>query len=36
MKIAVIAGDGAGRQEIAQARKVVDALRLGVEWVALP
>ena len=34
--IAVIAGDGAGPEVIAEARKAVDALDLGLEWVELP
>ncbi len=34
--IAVIAGDGAGPEVIAEARKAVDALGLGLEWVELP
>jgi tartrate dehydrogenase/decarboxylase/D-malate dehydrogenase len=33
--VAVIAGDGAGPEVIAEARKAVDALALGVEWVDL-
>jgi tartrate dehydrogenase/decarboxylase/D-malate dehydrogenase len=32
----VIAGDGAGPEVIAEARKTVDALELGLEWVELP
>lgn len=36
VKIAVIAGDGAGPEVIAEARKVVDTLGVGVEWVDLP
>jgi tartrate dehydrogenase/decarboxylase/D-malate dehydrogenase len=32
----VIAGDGAGPEVVAEARKAVDALGLGVEWVELP
>jgi tartrate dehydrogenase/decarboxylase/D-malate dehydrogenase len=35
-RIAVIAGDGAGPEVIAEARKVVDALGLPLEWVDLP
>lgn len=35
-RVAVIAGDGAGPEVVAEARKVVDALRVGVEWVDLP
>jgi tartrate dehydrogenase/decarboxylase/D-malate dehydrogenase len=35
-RVAVIAGDGAGPEVIAEARKVVDALALGIEWVDLP
>jgi tartrate dehydrogenase/decarboxylase/D-malate dehydrogenase len=35
-RIAVIAGDGAGPEVIAEARKVVDALGLDVEWNDLP
>jgi tartrate dehydrogenase/decarboxylase/D-malate dehydrogenase len=34
-RVAVIAGDGAGPEVIAEARKVVDALALDLEWVAL-
>jgi tartrate dehydrogenase/decarboxylase / D-malate dehydrogenase len=35
-EIAVIAGDGAGPEVIAEARKVVDALGLPLAWVDLP
>jgi tartrate dehydrogenase/decarboxylase / D-malate dehydrogenase len=35
-RIAVIAGDGAGPEVVAEARKVVDALGLPLEWVDLP
>jgi tartrate dehydrogenase/decarboxylase / D-malate dehydrogenase len=35
-RIAVIAGDGAGPEVIAEARKVVDAARLDLEWNDLP
>ena len=35
-RVAVIAGDGAGPEVVAEARKAVDALGLGVEWVDLP
>jgi tartrate dehydrogenase/decarboxylase/D-malate dehydrogenase len=35
-RVAVIAGDGAGPEVIAEARKVVDAVGLGIEWVELP
>src|SRR5579884_3102070 len=35
-RVAVIAGDGVGPEVIAEARKVVDALRVGVEWDDLP
>jgi tartrate dehydrogenase/decarboxylase/D-malate dehydrogenase len=34
--IAVIAGDGAGPEVVAEARKTVDALGLDVEWTELP
>src|SRR5688500_13050859 len=34
--IAVIAGDGAGPEVMTEARKVVDALALGVVWTELP
>jgi tartrate dehydrogenase/decarboxylase/D-malate dehydrogenase len=34
--VAVIAGDGAGPEVIAEARKAVDALRLDLEWNELP
>jgi tartrate dehydrogenase/decarboxylase/D-malate dehydrogenase len=36
VKVAVIAGDGAGPEVIAEARKAVDALDLDVEWNELP
>jgi tartrate dehydrogenase/decarboxylase/D-malate dehydrogenase len=35
-RIAVIAGDGAGPEVVAEARKAVDALALDVEWHDLP
>src|SRR5262245_50513604 len=35
-RIAVIAGDGAGPEVIAEARKAVDALGLAIEWIDLP
>ena len=35
-RVAVIAGDGVGPEVVAEARKVVDALGLGVEWQELP
>jgi tartrate dehydrogenase/decarboxylase/D-malate dehydrogenase len=35
-RIAVIAGDGAGPEVIAEARKVVDALELELAWTELP
>jgi tartrate dehydrogenase/decarboxylase/D-malate dehydrogenase len=35
-RIAVIAGDGAGPEVVAEARKVVDALGLDLVWVDLP
>jgi tartrate dehydrogenase/decarboxylase / D-malate dehydrogenase len=35
-RIAVIAGDGAGPEVVAEARKAVDALGVGVEWTELP
>ena len=35
-RVAVIAGDGAGPEVVAEARKVVDALGLDVEWTDLP
>jgi tartrate dehydrogenase/decarboxylase/D-malate dehydrogenase len=35
-RIGVIAGDGAGPEVVAEARKAVDALRLEVEWHELP
>ena len=35
-RIAVIAGDGAGPEVVAEARKAVDALGLAVEWHELP
>jgi tartrate dehydrogenase/decarboxylase / D-malate dehydrogenase len=35
-RIAVIAGDGAGPEVIAEARKVVDAAGLDIEWNELP
>ena len=36
MKVAVIAGDGAGPEVVAEARKVVDALGLDLTWHELP
>ncbi len=35
-RIAVIAGDGAGPEVVAEARKAVDALSLDIEWTDLP
>jgi tartrate dehydrogenase/decarboxylase/D-malate dehydrogenase len=35
-QVAVIAGDGAGPEVVAEARKAVDALGLSLEWVDLP
>jgi len=35
-RVAVIAGDGAGPEVVAEARKAVDALGLELEWVELP
>ena len=35
-RVAVIAGDGAGPEVVAEARKAVDALELSVEWNELP
>ena len=35
-RIAVIAGDGAGPEVVAEARKAVDALGLAIEWNELP
>src|SRR6187549_1156632 len=35
-RIAVIAGDGAGPEVVAEARKAVDALGLALEWHDLP
>ena len=35
-RVAVLAGDGVGPEVVAEARKVVDALGLGVDWVELP
>ena len=35
-RVAVIAGDGAGPEVIAEARKAVDALGLAIEWAELP
>ena len=35
-RVAVIAGDGAGPEVVAEARKVVDELRLDLEWNDLP
>ena len=31
-RVAVIAGDGAGPEVVAEARKAVDALGLAIEW----
>jgi tartrate dehydrogenase/decarboxylase/D-malate dehydrogenase len=36
LRIAVIAGDGVGPEVVAEARKVVDALGLDLEWNELP
>jgi tartrate dehydrogenase/decarboxylase/D-malate dehydrogenase len=35
-RVAVIAGDGAGPEVVAEARKAVDALGVGVDWNQLP
>ena len=35
-RVAVIAGDGAGPEVVAEARKAVDALRLDLTWTDLP
>jgi tartrate dehydrogenase/decarboxylase / D-malate dehydrogenase len=35
-RVGVIAGDGAGPEVVAEARKAVDALGLGLEWTDLP
>ena len=35
-RVAVIAGDGAGPEVVAEARKVVDALGLDLTWHELP
>jgi tartrate dehydrogenase/decarboxylase/D-malate dehydrogenase len=35
-RVAVLAGDGVGPEVVAEARKAVDALGLGVDWVELP
>ena len=35
-RIAVIAGDGAGPEVVAEARKALDALGLDIEWTELP
>ena len=35
-RVAVISGDGVGPEVVAEARKAVDALGLGVEWNELP
>ena len=35
-RVGVIAGDGAGPEVVAEARKAVDALGLGIEWTDLP
>ncbi len=35
-RVGVIAGDGAGPEVVAEARKAVDALALDLEWVDLP
>jgi tartrate dehydrogenase/decarboxylase / D-malate dehydrogenase len=35
-RVAVIAGDGAGPEVVAEARKAVDALDVGIEWHELP
>jgi tartrate dehydrogenase/decarboxylase / D-malate dehydrogenase len=34
-RVAVIPGDGAGPEVVAEARKAVDALGLGLEWTEL-
>lgn len=36
MKIALVPGDGVGPEVTVEARKVVDALGIGVEWAELP
>jgi tartrate dehydrogenase/decarboxylase / D-malate dehydrogenase len=36
MKVALLAGDGVGPEVTAEARKVVDALEIDVEWSELP
>ncbi len=35
-RVAVLAGDGVGPEVVAEARRAVDALGVGVEWVDLP
>jgi tartrate dehydrogenase/decarboxylase/D-malate dehydrogenase len=35
-RVAVLAGDGVGPEVVAEARKCVDALDVGVEWTELP
>ena len=35
-RVAVLAGDGVGPEVVAEARKCVDALDIGVEWRELP
>jgi tartrate dehydrogenase/decarboxylase/D-malate dehydrogenase len=35
-RVAVLAGDGVGPEVVAEARRAVDALDVGVEWVDLP
>jgi tartrate dehydrogenase/decarboxylase/D-malate dehydrogenase len=35
-RVAVLAGDGVGPEVVAEARRAVDALGLGIEWVELP
>jgi len=35
-RVAVLAGDGVGPEVVAEARRAVDALGVGIEWVDLP
>jgi isocitrate/isopropylmalate dehydrogenase len=35
-RVAVIEGDGAGPEVIAEARKAVDAASLDIEWIDVP
>ena len=35
-RVAVLAGDGVGPEVVAEARRAVDALDLGIEWTELP